>query len=156
MSLQSLSISTWRPLLKLCLSVTSRVATPFGGFSKASRPAPIKVLQVEPLPDYPELQGDTAVNRPSFNRSALGWVSAGGPVPLPTASLELVLIPESEDLWTHNEVTQRCCLLSCCSRGYGERGNVSVRTESGWERASCRALLVQVTMYAAFLVFQGC
>ncbi|XP_044039574.1 myozenin-2-like isoform X2 [Siniperca chuatsi] len=76
----------------------NRVATPFGGFSKAPRPAPIKPLQVEPLPDYPELQGDTAVNRPSFNRSALGWVSAGGPVPLPTVSLEPMLIPESEDL----------------------------------------------------------
>ncbi|XP_070785983.1 myozenin-2-like [Enoplosus armatus] len=76
----------------------NRVATPFGGFSKAPRPAPIKPLKVEPLPDYPELQGDTAVNRPSFNRSALGWVSAGGPAPLSTASLEPVLIPESEDL----------------------------------------------------------
>lgn len=76
----------------------NRVATPFGGFSKAPRPAPIKSLQVEPLPDYPELQGDASVGRPSFNRSALGWVSAGGPVPLPAVSLEPVLIPESEDL----------------------------------------------------------
>ncbi|KAI3376466.1 hypothetical protein L3Q82_016924 [Scortum barcoo] len=76
----------------------NRVATPFGGFSKAARPTPIKPLQVEPLPDYPELQGDTTVNRPSFNRAALGWVSTGGPVPLPTISLEPVLIPESEDL----------------------------------------------------------
>lgn len=77
----------------------NRVATPFGGFSKAPRPAPIKTLPVEPLPDYPELQGDAAgVNRPSFNRSALGWVSAGGPAPIPTVSLEPVLIPESDDL----------------------------------------------------------
>ncbi|XP_049923942.1 myozenin-2-like [Epinephelus moara] len=75
----------------------NRVATPFGGFSKAPRPAPVKPLLVEPLPDYPELQGDAAVDRPSFNRSALGWVSAGGPVPLPAVSLEPVL-PESEDL----------------------------------------------------------
>lgn len=76
----------------------NRVATPFGGFSKTPRPAPIKTLQVEPLPEYHELQGETAVNRPSFNRSALGWVSAGGSVTLPTVSLEPVLIPESEDL----------------------------------------------------------
>ncbi|XP_031140997.1 myozenin-2-like [Sander lucioperca] len=76
----------------------NRVATPFGGFGKAPRRAPIKSLQVEPLPDYPELQGDAAVNRPSFNRSALGWVSVGDPVPFPAVSLEPLLIPESEDL----------------------------------------------------------
>ncbi|XP_071333711.1 myozenin-2-like [Trachinotus anak] len=76
----------------------NRVATPFGGFSKTPRPVPIKPLQVEPLPDFPELQGDTAVDRPSFNRSAMGWTSTGGPVTLPTVSLEPVLIPESEDL----------------------------------------------------------
>ncbi|KAM4536882.1 myozenin-2a [Odontesthes bonariensis] len=79
----------------------NRVATPFGGFSKAPRPAPIKPLQVENLPELPELpalQGDGGVNRPSFNRSALGWVSMGGSVTLPTVSLEPMLIPESEDL----------------------------------------------------------
>ncbi|XP_026154871.1 myozenin-2a [Mastacembelus armatus] len=76
----------------------NRVAIPFGGFSKEPRPAPIKPVQVEPVPDFPELHRDTTVNRPSFNRSALGWVSAGGPVPLATVSLEPTLIPESEDL----------------------------------------------------------
>ncbi|XP_070710942.1 myozenin-2-like [Pempheris klunzingeri] len=76
----------------------NRVATPFGGFSKAARPAPIKALEVEPLPDYPELQVETSPNRPSFNRSALGWVPTGDPVPLTAVSLEPVLIPESEDL----------------------------------------------------------
>lgn len=76
----------------------NRVATPFGGFGKAPRPAPIKPIQVDTLPELPELQGDAAVNRPSFNRSALGWVSAGGPISLPTVSLEPMLIPESEDL----------------------------------------------------------
>jgi len=77
------------------------VATPFGGFSKAPGPAPIKPLQLENLPELPEipaLQGDGGVNRPSFNRSALGWVSTGGSVTLPTVSLEPMLIPESEDL----------------------------------------------------------
>uniref|UniRef100_A0A3Q2V227 Myozenin 2a n=2 Tax=Haplochromis burtoni TaxID=8153 RepID=A0A3Q2V227_HAPBU len=76
----------------------NRVATPFGGFSKAPRPAPVKTLQVEILPELPELQGDTPVIRPSFNRAALGWVSTGGPVPLPNVSVENALIPESEDL----------------------------------------------------------
>lgn len=84
--------------MKHCHSVTSRVATPFGGFSKAPRPAPIKTPQVEPLPDYPELQGGTAPDRPSFNRSALGWVSAGAPLPFPEVPLEHVFIPESDDL----------------------------------------------------------
>ncbi|KAM9836948.1 myozenin-2a isoform 2-T2 [Aulostomus maculatus] len=76
----------------------NRVATPFGGFSQAPRPAPMKILQVEPLPDYPELKGDTVVERASFNRSALGWVSAGNTVSLPAISLEPVFIPESDDL----------------------------------------------------------
>ncbi|XP_042368556.1 myozenin-2-like [Plectropomus leopardus] len=76
----------------------NRVATPFGGFGNAPKPAPIKPLQLEPLPDFPELQGDAAVDRPSFNRSALGWVSTGDPAPLPAVSLEPMLIPESDDL----------------------------------------------------------
>lgn len=77
----------------------NRVATPFGGFGKAPRPAPIKTDPVEALADYPELRGDGAVTtRPSFNRSALGWVSAGGSISLPVVSLESTLIPESEDL----------------------------------------------------------
>lgn len=153
MSPQPFLISSWRLLLKHCHSLTSRVATPFGGFSKAPRPAPIKSLPLEPLPDYPELQANAAVDRPSFNRAALGWISVGGPAPLPTISHEPVLIPESDDLWTRNEVTQRCCLLSCCD---GERGNVSVGAESGWEKASCWPLLVQVTLCEASLVLQGC
>nr|XP_040037418.1 myozenin-2-like [Gasterosteus aculeatus aculeatus] len=76
----------------------NRVATPFGGFGKAPRPAPTKSLLQEPLPNYPELQGDTAVDRPSFNRSALGWVSNGGPIPLTVVSLDPILVPESDDL----------------------------------------------------------
>ncbi|XP_053272008.1 myozenin-2 [Pleuronectes platessa] len=77
----------------------NRVATPFGGFGKTpSRPAPNKPAQVEALPDFPELRGDAPINRSSFNRSALGWVSTGGTVPLLTISLEPTPIPESDDL----------------------------------------------------------
>ncbi|CAJ1086311.1 myozenin-2-like [Xyrichtys novacula] len=76
----------------------NRVATPFGGFGKAPKLPPIKSPKVEPLPDFPELQADTTTSRPSFNRSALGWVSAGDPISVSTVSLEPVLIPESEDL----------------------------------------------------------
>ncbi|KAG7243340.1 hypothetical protein INR49_011796 [Caranx melampygus] len=76
----------------------NRVATPFGGFSKTPRPVPIKPVQVEPLPDFPELQAEITENRPSFNRAALGWVSTCGPVTLPTVPLEPMSIPESEDL----------------------------------------------------------
>ncbi|KAE8279049.1 Synaptopodin-2 Myopodin [Larimichthys crocea] len=50
----------------------NRVATPFGGFGKAPTTS-FKTIQLEPLPDYPELQAEkAAVNRPTFNRSALG------------------------------------------------------------------------------------
>lgn len=76
----------------------NRVATPFGGFSKVPRPEPVSALQVETFPEIPALQGDCALNRPSFNRAALGWVSTGGSVTLPNVSLEPALIPESEDL----------------------------------------------------------
>ncbi|XP_037531909.1 myozenin-2 [Nematolebias whitei] len=76
----------------------NRVAMPFGGFNKAPRHTPVTPLQVESLSEVPPLQEDGSVNRPSFNRAALGWVSTSGPVALPAASLELVVIPESEDL----------------------------------------------------------
>uniref|UniRef100_A0A3P9JB42 Myozenin 2a n=1 Tax=Oryzias latipes TaxID=8090 RepID=A0A3P9JB42_ORYLA len=76
----------------------NRVATPFGGFIKAPRPAPDNQLQVETFPDLQALQDDGALHRPSFNRSALGWTSTASPAALPTVCPELVLIPESEDL----------------------------------------------------------
>uniref|UniRef100_A0A674N326 Myozenin 2a n=1 Tax=Takifugu rubripes TaxID=31033 RepID=A0A674N326_TAKRU len=76
----------------------NRVAIPFGGFSKEPRPDPVRTLKVEPFPDYPELQGHTAPNQPSFNRSALGWVSTCAPFPVPALPLEHVHLPESEDL----------------------------------------------------------
>ena len=77
-------------------TVTSRVATPFGGFGRAPAPVPVDLPQVDPLLEDPELQGHAGLDRPSFNRSALGWVSTGGPVPV--FPLEHVLLPESDDL----------------------------------------------------------
>ncbi|XP_075999965.1 myozenin-2a [Genypterus blacodes] len=76
----------------------NRVAIPFGGYNKAPTPAaPIELPPMDPLPDYPELQGEVRVNRPSFNRAALGWVATATPV-FPTVSLDPEFIPESEDL----------------------------------------------------------
>ncbi|KAG7497460.1 hypothetical protein JOB18_038053 [Solea senegalensis] len=76
----------------------NRVAIPFGGFSKAPTPAPVKLPQVEALPDFPDLRAETKVPRPTFNRSAMGWLTASDAVPLPTVSLEPVPLPESDDL----------------------------------------------------------
>lgn len=78
--------------------MTFRVAIPFGGFSHAHRPDPVKTLRLEPLPDHPEVQGHTPPNQTSFNRSALGWVSTCAPVPVSPPSLEHLPIPESDDL----------------------------------------------------------
>ncbi|XP_036373022.1 myozenin-2-like isoform X1 [Megalops cyprinoides] len=76
----------------------NRVATPFGGFEKAPRGITFKLpeLDLNP-PKYPELQDPTA-KRPTFNRTAQGWISDGVPLILPTVSLEPAEIPESDDL----------------------------------------------------------
>ncbi|XP_061565927.1 myozenin-2-like [Cololabis saira] len=76
----------------------NRTATPFGGFSRAPTSAPIMAFHEENLPELPAPQGESAVHRPSFNRSALGWVSSGGLAAFPTVPLEPLLIPESDDL----------------------------------------------------------
>ncbi|XP_061816916.1 myozenin-2-like [Nerophis lumbriciformis] len=74
----------------------NRVATPFGGFSKAPRPPPRKTQKVElTMPEYPELHVDSAPCRPSFNRSALGWASTDPPV---TLTADVCQAPESDDL----------------------------------------------------------
>lgn len=76
----------------------NRVATPFGGFDKALRGITFKLPEVDlNAPRYPELQ-DPAAKRPTFNRTAQGWISEGLPIILPTVSLEPFEIPESEDL----------------------------------------------------------
>lgn len=114
-----------------------RVATPFGGFGKAPKPVPVPALQVEPLPDLQEvLQGDPTVNRPSFNRSALGWVNVGSPTLVPVVSLEPAFLPESDDLWTpqwgHAEIV--LCFFSGVS---WEQGYARVKNGAEGESLAC-------------------
>ncbi|XP_067297742.1 myozenin-2b isoform X2 [Pseudorasbora parva] len=76
----------------------NRVATPFGGFEKSPRGITFKLPEVDlNVPQYPELQ-DPRAKRPTFNRTAQGWISEGMPLILPTVSLEPFEIPESDDL----------------------------------------------------------
>ncbi|XP_056315349.1 myozenin-2b isoform X1 [Danio aesculapii] len=76
----------------------NRVATPFGGFEKAPRGITFKLPEMDlNAPQYPELQ-DHSAKRPTFNRTAQGWISEGTPLILPTVSLEPFEIPESDDL----------------------------------------------------------
>ncbi|XP_066518327.1 myozenin-2b [Hoplias malabaricus] len=76
----------------------NRVATPFGGFEKAPRGITFKIPEIDLNPPrYPELQ-DPGVKRPTFNRTAQGWISNGVPLILPTVSVEAPEIPESDDL----------------------------------------------------------
>ncbi|KAM3623673.1 uncharacterized protein V6R79_014192 [Siganus canaliculatus] len=76
----------------------NRVATPFGGFDKAPRAITFKLPEVDlNPPSYPELQ-EPGVKRPTFNRTAQGWISEGTHLILPTITLEPVKVPESDDL----------------------------------------------------------
>ncbi|CAL9694914.1 unnamed protein product [Knipowitschia caucasica] len=92
-----------RPVYK-CFN---RVATPFGGFSRTSSPVPpLRSLGGEDaaLLDFPELQAQSsaaapALDRPSFNRAASGWVTSHrGPAPIITISHQPEFVPESDDL----------------------------------------------------------
>lgn len=75
-----------------------RVATPYGGFEKAPRGITFKVPEIDLNPPrYSELQDPTA-KRPTFNRTAQGWISDGVPLILPTIPMEPLEIPESDDL----------------------------------------------------------
>ncbi|XP_070684162.1 myozenin-2b isoform X2 [Pempheris klunzingeri] len=76
----------------------NRVATPFGGFDKAPRGITFKLpeLDLNP-PSYPELQ-EPGVKRPTFNRTAMGWISEGTHLILPTVTMEPISAPESDDL----------------------------------------------------------
>uniref|UniRef100_A0A669DQ09 Myozenin 2b n=1 Tax=Oreochromis niloticus TaxID=8128 RepID=A0A669DQ09_ORENI len=76
----------------------NRVATPFGGFEKVSRGITFKLPEVDLNPPrYPELQ-DAGLKRPTFNRTAQGWISEGTHLILPTITLEPISVPESDDL----------------------------------------------------------
>lgn len=76
----------------------NRVATPFGGFDKAPRGITFKLPEVDlNPPSYPELQ-EPGIKRPTFNRTAQGWISEGTHLILPTITLEPISVPESDDL----------------------------------------------------------
>ncbi|XP_029707247.1 myozenin-2 isoform X3 [Takifugu rubripes] len=76
----------------------NRVATPFGGFDKAPRTITFKLpeLDLNP-PNFPELQAP-GIKRPSFNRTAQGWITEGTHMIIPTIPLESIEVPESDDL----------------------------------------------------------
>ncbi|XP_059189160.1 myozenin-2b [Centropristis striata] len=76
----------------------NRVATPFGGFEKAPRGITFKLPEVDlNPPSFPELQ-EPGAKRPTFNRTAQGWISEGTHLILPAITLEPVQVPESDDL----------------------------------------------------------
>ncbi|XP_019955887.1 myozenin-2b [Paralichthys olivaceus] len=76
----------------------NRVATPYGGFDKAPRGITFKLPEIDLSPPrYPELQ-EPGIKRPTFNRTAQGWISEGTHLILPTITLEPVKVPESDDL----------------------------------------------------------
>lgn len=75
-----------------------RVATPFGGFDRAPKTITFKLpeLDLNP-PSFPELQAP-GMKRPSFNRTAQGWITEGTHMIIPTITLESMKVPESDDL----------------------------------------------------------
>uniref|UniRef100_A0A3P9NC69 Myozenin 2b n=1 Tax=Poecilia reticulata TaxID=8081 RepID=A0A3P9NC69_POERE len=76
----------------------NRVATPYGGFEKAPRGITFKLPEVDlSPPQYQELS-DPQAKRPTFNRTAQGWISEGIHLILPTITLESFSVPESDDL----------------------------------------------------------
>ncbi|XP_048826682.1 myozenin-2-like isoform X2 [Brienomyrus brachyistius] len=77
----------------------NRIATPFGGFDRAPTVPAFKAPELDLLLENtphpcPELL-NTAAKRPTFNRTALGWVANSAP---PTVILQPMTIPESDDL----------------------------------------------------------
>uniref|UniRef100_A0A8C1Q4A8 Myozenin 2 n=1 Tax=Cyprinus carpio TaxID=7962 RepID=A0A8C1Q4A8_CYPCA len=85
--------------------VARMVAIPFGGFGKAPK-APVKSFDVNPsLPiPSPKPAAPALVKRPTFNRTASGWVTDSTPLMLPSIPLEPIsstsstFIPESDEL----------------------------------------------------------
>lgn len=85
------------------------VAVPFGGFDRAAKlpvTAPKEMPSsggVSPVPAVMSsvVPTETITLRPTFNRTALGWVADGDPVVLPKVVMDTVgplIIPESDDL----------------------------------------------------------
>ncbi|XP_051901875.1 myozenin-2-like [Pristis pectinata] len=79
----------------------NRVATPYGGFDRASKLVGFKLPKLdfallEPELRLPVFQDGTA-GRPSFNRTAQGWTSNNVPIVFKDLSLE-VTVPETDDL----------------------------------------------------------
>ncbi|XP_016303442.1 myozenin-2-like isoform X2 [Sinocyclocheilus anshuiensis] len=81
----------------------NRVAIPFGGFGKTPK-VPVKPLDVNPGLPSPMAAAPAVVKRPTFNRTASGWVADSGPLMLPSIPLEPIssmsstFIPESDEL----------------------------------------------------------
>ncbi|XP_069878611.1 myozenin-2 isoform X2 [Dipodomys merriami] len=79
----------------------NRVATPFGGFEKASKMVKFKVPDFELLlltdPRFMAFANPLSGRR-SFNRTPKGWVSENIPIVITSEPAEDAAMPESEDL----------------------------------------------------------
>uniref|UniRef100_A0A452EEA3 Myozenin 2 n=2 Tax=Caprinae TaxID=9963 RepID=A0A452EEA3_CAPHI len=79
----------------------NRVATPFGGFEKASKMVKFKVPDFDLLlltdPRFMAFTNPLSGRR-SFNRTPKGWISENIPIVITTEPTEDNTIPESEDL----------------------------------------------------------
>ncbi|KAK7809963.1 hypothetical protein U0070_024883 [Myodes glareolus] len=79
----------------------NRVATPFGGFEKASKMVKFKVPDFEFLlltdPRFMAFANPLSGRR-SFNRTPKGWISENIPVVITTEPTEDTAVPESDDL----------------------------------------------------------
>uniref|UniRef100_A0A8C0T260 Myozenin 2 n=2 Tax=Laurasiatheria TaxID=314145 RepID=A0A8C0T260_CANLF len=78
-----------------------RVATPFGGFEKASKMVKFKVPDFELLlltdPRFMAFTNPLSGRR-SFNRTPKGWISENIPIVITTEPTEDTTVPETEDL----------------------------------------------------------
>ncbi|KAG8512586.1 Myozenin-2 [Galemys pyrenaicus] len=79
----------------------NRVATPFGGFEKASKMVKFKVPDFELLlttdPRFMAF-ANLLSGRRSFNRTPKGWISENIPIVITSESTEETAVPESDDL----------------------------------------------------------
>ncbi|KAK2914359.1 hypothetical protein Q8A67_002758 [Cirrhinus molitorella] len=83
----------------------NRVAIPFGGFGKTPK-VPVKSFDVNPSIPIPSpvIAAPAVVKRPTFNRTASGWIADSAPLMMPSIHLEPIssmsstFIPESDEL----------------------------------------------------------